>query len=220
MWVWKHPSEFVQRIRPWAMRILIGVALISLGFFLKSPVTNLFIGRNVLQLNSMPFTARTWASSEQPDEIGWTYFSFINGIGDAEAYRLDYSLPLTTTKPSWVGIVFSFSEPQDLTDYEFVEINIDFENQEVRCSLDIRDISKQQSGVALGLTAQYAQDIEVRTMGTAQTIVIPLDSYYGSINRKVVLDMGFSVGAESSPGSHYFTINGVRFLKSTQSRQK
>ena len=24
MWIWRDPSEFVQRIRPWAMRILIG----------------------------------------------------------------------------------------------------------------------------------------------------------------------------------------------------
>lgn len=209
------PVDSRRMIRDWRIWLVVGLVLVALT---TTVVWLWFRARSVdsemaLEIASIPFTASAWVASDVPSELGWAEMKLVNESETARSYQLDFSLPTTATQYSGGGLAFSFPEPLDLTGYDFVEINVTFGCAEVRCSLDMRDISIKIASVPLGLGVSYDEDIEVRVIGDTQTIVIPLEEHFGDVNRAVIQDMGLSVSADHVRGYHYFIVNSIRFVK-------
>lgn len=178
-------------------------------------VTNSAPADGRLEMDAIPFTLDHWVWAKLESETGWVYMSLINGPNYTRSYRLDFTLPTTATDYSGAGISFKFPapEPIDLTEYEFIELDITFESPEVRCQLEMNDITGAEASVLLGMGVPYAQGIDVHSTGNTQTIRIPLEQYSGTVNLKVIEEIGCTVNTDLVQDYHYFQIHQIAFVK-------
>jgi hypothetical protein len=217
-------EELPQRVKPVLTKVLVAISLVVIAFIAgyfysqwrassAEPPSDTVDGR--LEIDAIPFTLDHWVWAELESETGWVYMSLINGPDNTRSYKLDFTLPSTATKYSGAGIVFKFpeSDPIDLTEYEFVELDITFGCPEVRCQLEMNDISGAEASVLLGMGMQYAQGIDAYSTGDTQTIRIPLEQYFGIINLKVIQEMGCTVNTGLIQDYHHFQINQIAFVK-------
>lgn len=174
---------------------------------------HIVVNAHGISIETLPFRAIGWAEAEQPAERGWVQLSVTHTADDTRSYRMDFGMPMTATAYSGGGLAFSFEEPVDLRDYAYLEVDITFGSQEVRCSLDMRDRSTAINSLAIGPGVSYPPDIQVTTMGNRQQIRIPLEAYFGDIDRQFVQDMGVGVNAADVQGVHYYVVHKVRFAE-------
>jgi hypothetical protein len=127
------------------------------------------------------------------------------------SYFLDYSLP--DTGDGHAGLVFRFHTPQDLTDYEAIEVTISFSDERARCEIFFKDIADQVQGVRLGDPIPPNRDVRVSIAGQKQTVHIPLKANFGLVNFNVVKEIGFHVHTGFSRGTHAITISEIVFLR-------
>lgn len=167
----------------------------------------------VLSIDDLQFTAFSWTHTEVENERGQTFLAVINDELGNKKYRLKYSLPLTSTQTSWGGLSFTFIESQDLSEYNFVKLDIELDSPEIVCSFDIRDISDGTNSVLIGLNRTYGSDIDLNEKGSNQIITIPINLYYNGIDKKAIKDLGCGVSTEITQGKHEFTINNIEFIK-------
>ena len=174
---------------------------------------HIFLNAYGTSIETLPFRAIGWAEADQPAERGWVQLSVTHEADDTRSYRLDFGMPMTATAYSGGGLAFSFEEPVDLRDYTYLEVDVTFGCEEVRCSLDMRDRSEAINSLAIGPGVSYPPEIEVTTSGNRHQIRIPLAAYFGEIDRQFVQDMGVGVNAAEVQGDHYFVVHDIRFVE-------
>ena len=128
-------------------------------------------------------------------------------------YRLNYALP--DEGEGYVGLAFLFSKTQDLADYKFVEVKINFEDENTYCLLFIKDNTKTlEDSVPLKLGIPLQPDIGVSISGREQTLKIPLNTNFQHVNPKNVTEVDVDCDANITRGNRTFTVTGIKFLKS------
>jgi hypothetical protein len=120
-------------------------------------------------------------------------------------YEFDFTLP--SDSGAWAGFDLHYSEPQDLTEYDFIKFAIGFGDDQARCQLCIDDISGESDCVMLG------DGRIVDAMPEEQTIQIPLDTYFDSIARGFVREITFDVNDSFVQGEHSITVGEIRFAR-------
>lgn len=160
-----------------------------------------------IPLNSVPYGGASDLSGGQ----GLSSLSLIVDNPSQIGYRLDYSLP--DTGDGYAGLAFTFLTPQDLSDYEAIEVTIRYGDEQARGEIFFKDITNQVNGVRLGDTIPPSTDVSVTTEGQKQTIHIPLKTNFGAVNLDVVKEIGFHAHTDFSRGQHAFTVSEIVFLK-------
>ena len=73
---------------------------------------------------------------------------------------------------------------QDLTGYDFIEVNVEFFDDISSCDLYIEDISEKGNWIRIGKTITLGAGITIQASDDEQKIRIPLDTYYNTVNRR------------------------------------
>ena len=193
------------RIFLWVSSILLlGITILATYAFVKEEET--------LSIQSMPFTVSEWVLSESPTEMVWANLSIINQPNEQTKYRLEYLLSQVSEEQSQLGMAFWFSEPQDITAYNFLELSISFDQPDSSCFFDMRDITKSVGSIPIGANV-YPENIVVTMNGKIQNVKIPLENYFNHLNKKVISDMGCSASTTFSSGHQGFVIHEIKFTK-------
>ena len=100
-----------------------------------------------------------------------------------------------------------------MSEYRFIEITIDFKDDQTLCKLWIKDIAGRGNYVLIGGAVPPSGSVIVSTEGRAQTIRIPLEISFDSANLKAVRELNFAVDSEISQGGHSFTVSRITFVK-------
>ena len=162
----------------------------------------------VFPIEKAPVSAGLYEGVKDPATGGGAgYLEVTSALSDeqiATSYKLYYSIP--KDGEAYAGISMWFSEPQDLSEYQFIELTISFGDDQARCRLFIKDSFEGYGVVTLG-----DGDI-VSANKSEQTIKIPLKSF-ASLSRKFVKKLDFDVNSSFVRGENSFTVSKIRFLK-------
>jgi hypothetical protein len=163
-------------------------------------------------VESIPLWAVPYGGASDPSGgQGSSSLSLIVENSAQMGYRLDYSLP--DTGEGHAGLALKFLTPQDLSNYEAIEVTISYGDEQSRCEIFFKDIADQVKGVRLGDTIPPNTDISVSIEGQKQTIHIPLRTNFGLVNLDVVQEIGFHAHTSFSRGRHTFTVSEIVLLK-------
>ena len=133
----------------------------------------------------------------------------ITGPGPNPEYTLRYSLP--QEGEGYAGLAFPFIPPQNLTDYEYIEVTIIFGDPEARCELVLEDKDKTAHYIRLD-NIPTGTGITVNTYENRHTVLIPLSTNLGSVNREFLSQVGFNANAQFTRGEHFFIVSNIRFI--------
>ncbi|NBD35341.1 MAG: hypothetical protein GVY30_05015 [Chloroflexi bacterium] len=134
-----------------------------------------------------------------------TVYSSLSEGGYHTAYDLYYQMG--QDGEAYAGIALQFQEPQDLTAYNYIELTISFGDQQSRCELFIKDGFGGKNSVVLG-DGKF-----VEAQREAQTVRIPLETYFPSISRKLVREIDLNVNNYLVTGDHSFRVSDIKFTK-------
>jgi hypothetical protein len=154
----------------------------------------------------IPYTFGSYAAE------GTTYLKVIHDDKGHNDYDFEYSL--LKADGTWVGVVFRFDKPEDLAKFNYIEIEITFEDDEAVSDLFIKDVnmSPNVETVPIGAKVMDQEGIVRTTVGNTHTIKIPLRPHFEHVNFEVVKEIGFSIGTYT-PESLSFVIRDIRFLE-------
>lgn len=132
----------------------------------------------------------------------------------APAYTLDYHLP-ENNQDAYVRLAFSFDQVQDLSDYGFVQMTIDFGGPDTSCEFYIKDtddITQIMNQVSLS-PASAGEGASVFHLGESKyTFTIPLQESFPGTNFSTVSEIGFSLETPSALGDKQITFSEIQFL--------
>jgi hypothetical protein len=131
-----------------------------------------------------------------------------SGLLDGEfntSYKLYYDLPKDGN--AYAGAALWFPEPQDLSEYNNIELTLSFGDDQARFKLFIKDSFGGEGSVVLGDSKIVSARME------EQTISIPLKTYFPSVARKFVKEIDLDANADTGRGNHSFTVSGIKFRK-------
>jgi hypothetical protein len=112
------------------------------------------------------------------------------------------------------SLVFKFSEPQDLSKYKYVKIEMSFEDEQTNCVLSITDIGNNTKNFNVGPTISPDNNsIDVSVNRGVYAFKIPLDDGMNPVNRRVIQQITWNVSTEFSKGAHSFIVLDVTFYK-------
>ncbi len=168
---------------------------------------------DILSIESLPSYVIAYGGEDNLDDTseGTAILTIIYGEDMGTGYIVDYYLP--DASDGYAGLAYKFLEPQDFSDYKFVEIKIDFGDERAGCDFYMKDISNKSDSVRLSNTIQSNTEMNVDIFGTTQLVTIPLSSSFDNINLSVIHDIGCNTYTSISTGNHTFIISGIKFLK-------
>jgi hypothetical protein len=163
-----------------------------------------------LKMDSLPFQVfdyGQWQNLVAPKYF--SYFYVVNDVSSEKGYKLEFSQP--PEGDTATGISFTFTESQNLAEYDFIELKATFLETDTRCDLYIRDITMNISAPFVTLGSNVPSDIEASLKGNTWKYRIPLKTYFKSVDWKAVKEIGFN--AWRFEGKHTFIISDMSFVK-------
>jgi hypothetical protein len=138
-------------------------------------------------------------------------FHSINGV---PSYTLDYNLP-EDDKDGYVGMAISFDRDQNLSEYGFVQITIDFGLPDTSCDFYIKDISdspQTMNRVSLG-PVLTGEGISMFNLGNNKyAFTISLKENFVDTDFSAVTEIGFSLETPSAKGDGIITFSDIKFI--------
>ncbi len=165
----------------------------------------------ILKIDSVPF--RVYAYVIGKDIVAPKYFSNFHVLNKPDAerrYTIEFSLPVQ--RDGWTGIEFWFTESQNLTEYDYIELELAVGEPETRCAFYMKDITTGTNpGPFVDLGGAVASDIKANPKGNNWTYRIPLRTYFKEIDLRIVNAVGCN--AWQFEGKHTFTLSDIKFVK-------
>ena len=154
------------------------------------------INTREIRIESLPLSVFSYSGESDINvNKGFGRLSVLINDKSVTGYKLDYNI--SEDGFSYAGLSFQFLEPQDLTRYNYIELTINFGDNESRCSFFMEDITNKQHGINIGRDIIMTNDITVRSNGENQIIRIPIRQF-NSINQERVNQIGFNVTSDIS----------------------
>jgi hypothetical protein len=137
---------------------------------------------------------------------GWFEVSSKLGEGTFDtSYTLAYDIP--PGSKGYTGIVIWFTNPQDFTEYKYVELKIKFRDPNGRCRFILKDSFKIYDDVVLG-------DGKVITATTdEQPVILEISKYFSNIALNSVKEIDLDANGYFFDGSNSFTVSHIRLVK-------
>ena len=164
----------------------------------------------IKQMDSIPFTAYYYGLGK--DFVApkyFTYFYVANGANSEKAYTLEFALP--SQGDAAAGISFTFTDSQNLAEYDHLELTLTLGEPETRCDIFIRDITMNPNAPFVTLGGEVPTDINANLKGNTWRYSIPLKTYFKSSDLKAVKEIGFN--AWRFEGKHTFIVSDIAFVK-------
>ena len=121
------------------------------------------------------------------------------------SYTLDYDIPLGSK--GYAGIALWFANPQDFTDYDYVELRIKFADENGRCRFILKDSFGGYGDVVLG-------DGKVITASSDEQVVrIEIAKYFSHIALNSAREIDLDANGYFFDGVNTFTISRIRLIK-------
>jgi len=121
------------------------------------------------------------------------------------SYRLDYDIPSSSN--AFAGIDIWFVNPQDLSDFNYIEMQIKFHDENGRCRFILRDGFGGIGEVILG-------DGKIIFASSDEQIVrLEIGKYFPNIAQNSVREIILDAHGYFFYGNNSFTVSGIRFLK-------
>lgn len=199
-WLWPNPNNaagntntsqtlgYIRRYAPYFI-------LVSLSFWLGTQITAITSGRMLIE--STQFTHRTYSHD------GGTRMDFLNVSTDTGGLSFIYSGYVAGQPDQYVGNVFDFREPLDLTSYNYIEFKIDSQSP-TAYTITLSDTDK---GADVQLN-KYITNLNQ----TQATFKVPLASFE-RLNTKYVRNIGWHTGSGAVKGNFNLSITGIKFTK-------
>ncbi len=199
-------------------------------FFIRPMIDNMVSATLSAQLSThtptqqavtVPSTADTTSIEEMPlsiyiyqgrDTVGDYGSAWINYLvrEDGETVtEFKYSLP--EQEQGYAGLIYRFSEPQDITEYKYIEIKASFNDGAV-CDFWLIDDYENKKEVHIGDGITPDGDISISVNDRVQTITIPLKTNFEPVVLRDVIQVEFAVGTYLSRGQNRFVIESIRFI--------
>jgi hypothetical protein len=118
-------------------------------------------------------------------------------------YKFDFDSPAPNDPP--VGFDIRFYDPVDLSNYDYLELDITFSDSQTRCKLCLDDNSGNTQCVVLS-EDDYTEQGD-------QTIRMPVKTFFPLISRKSVKEITFIVDNSLPQENKFFTISDIKFRK-------
>ncbi len=139
---------------------------------------------------------------------GWAKLSI--AYSDQRArYIFDYDLPSDGTF-GYSGVDFRLGQTQDLTQYKFIRLVLEYFDDVTQCELFIKDISTRGDYVLLGQSAPAGGSL--KTSGTVRTYEVPL-SAFSDTDFTAIHEVGLSVDTDITQGKHTIVVRQITFLR-------
>jgi hypothetical protein len=222
-----------EKYRPWAFMgigLTIGIAVASIviepsrsfivqtftGIPTPAPTTQTSAATQsredgTLRLESMPLVAFSYGGESDPAVgKGWSRLFIVYDKASTPGYRLDYTLP--NDGYGYAGLAFKFSKSQNLSGYKFLEVALKFNDEQTRCELALKDISKKTNYVPVGIGVSLEKGATVTADEDRLIFRIPLDTGF-KIAQEAVDEMGVLCDTDSSRGNHSFTVSEIKFIQ-------
>ena len=166
-----------------------------------------------LFLNSIPSQVEPYAGPEFNKDWYSRLTVATSGSGlDDLTYNYSFSLPSS----GYASLVFDFKEPQDLSSYDKIQLDITFNRQNnFYFDVNINDKRNDQNAYyTRKLSLADGENIAVTGEGIRRKITIEMDEIKRTIDTKKVVWMWLVVGNDSSEIlKSDFTINKISFIK-------
>lgn len=130
------------------------------------------------------------------------------GIDDI-GYHLSFTIPQTGTVSHGIG--FLFSEEQDLSDFDYIELAVKFGSPATDFSFLIRDATSKEQFIRLQGDPPADSGVTVTIVDGYRKIKIPLQ-YFTGVNMKVLKNVFFVTGTNTiaDAGNHSFIVRRIR----------
>ena len=163
-----------------------------------------------ISIKSMPIAVSDYEGVES-NGLGVAWFSSIINKYGTEQYEFIYSIPKEDY--GYAGLMFKFDVPKDMSEFNFVEIDVEF-YENALINFYIIDDNENKNLVEIGQNlSTIGKDIEVSKLNGRQLIKIPLHSYFNEIQFDYVSQLEFFVDTSLTNGDSGLLINDIRFIE-------
>jgi hypothetical protein len=164
-------------------------------------------GGSELAIESLPVSVFDYDGLGDAEvQAGWGKFTAAFSGGKA-SYLFDYDLP-TDGRAGYAGLDFRFQQTQDLSQYEFIKIVLDYPDDGAQCELFLKDVAWKAVFFLLGKTTPPGGSLTIK--GTEYSYEIPLSTFKDA-DLKAIYEVGFSVDADITRGAHRITVKQITF---------
>ena len=201
-------EKLIDRIIPVNLGRLHIIAILGaiIGLYLAAQYVssiNTAVGDSIELLSPIPYD---YDGAREPDPNGGTGKVTVESeVRDGQtriSYKFDYDIP----PEGYAGFTLQFPEPQDLSMYSAIQFTVEFQDEDIRFRLYVRDKNgKQESPVLIG-TGIYGKPTT-----DSQSISVPLQENFSAVELSQVTDLIFDINSEIAQGRHSFTVSDIKF---------
>jgi len=212
----KLPKRSIKPIIIWAIiaaliGFALGYAVVPMFFSSRSSSLQSADGKS-LPIESVPlFVSAYGGEGDQNIRKGTGRLSIMYDETSTPGYVLDYTLP--GEGYGYAGLAFKFINSLNLDRYEFIEITLQFKDEQTRCEFAIADISKKANYVPVGIGVLPTAGVTMNSENNRQIYKIPLKELYKDVDLKAIQEMGVFCDTDFSQGYHSFTLSNVKFIQ-------
>jgi hypothetical protein len=121
----------------------------------------------------------------------------IHNVDGSTSYKLEYGLPRAGF--GYAGFQFAFDNPRNISNYKYIEVDIEFDDNTSGCSLKVVDNEDKFS--------------QTRILGPNRIFRIPLIKVAGGVNTDSIKSIEFVAITDFSRGDHYFIVHDAKLVK-------
>lgn len=175
----------------------------------SSVIGRLTWGVPPFRVEDVGFTTFPFDGSRNPDVgFGLGYLAVTGNYEDGQAatsYKFDYSIPDETG--AYAGFTLRFTEPQDLSEYNFLKFEVLFSEEAARIRVFLEDDTDALEGVILG----DGQIVTARKH--SQLVRLNLRDFFPSVTRSSIREIVFDANHFFVQGTYSVTIREIGFGK-------
>jgi hypothetical protein len=157
-----------------------------------------------LAIEKIPYSVSTYEGEQDTDKLccaGRAEWEYSNSVTFSPEYLLYYTLSDDISKYSYAGIAFVFVQSQNLSDYQNVELTVNFGTTINQVELNIEDIAQIKQPYTI-----------VGNTNTETKFVVPLINF-NKVDFKAIRAISFQVDSNFLSGSDKFVVKDIRFTK-------
>ena len=182
---------------------LLVIVLLGISLYL------ILLSWNVFPRATFPVEAASVTAFPYEGGQGWANLAVtISPDDETVKTRYVFSYGIPEQGEGYAGLNLQFADPQDLSEFNFVELKISFEDDQAQCNFCIDDSFGRYNCVILGGNGGI-----VSAAGRGpQAVSLQLSEFFSAISLSFVSELTFD--ATLSPkGDHAFTISEIQFRR-------
>jgi hypothetical protein len=160
-------------------------------------------------IEEMPLSIYIYQGRDTVGDYGSAWINYLVRENGETATEFRYSLP--EQEQGYAGLIYRFSEPQDINEYKYIEIKARFNDGAV-CDFWLIDDYENKKEVHIGDGITPEGDISINVNDGVQTITIPLKTNFEPVVLRAVIQIEFAVGTYLSRGQNRFVVESIRFI--------